>query len=148
MVVGDVCGYGRCGIRVIHRLIHNLCGKASNMDALKVLRREHTRIAQLFAEFDGLSDCACTGRRALVRELDELVRRHIEVEEALIYERTSQSPDEHRAALRLLDEIAQTECHSPVYVSRVHALRDVLLAHMQEEEAHVFPSCAGYAQVA
>ena len=107
------------------------------MDALVVLRREHTRIAQLFVEFDGLSDCACTGRRALVRELDELVRRHIEVEEALIYQRAAQAPDDHRTALRLLDEIAQTECHSPAYVPRVHALRDMLLAHI-----------AGYAQVA
>jgi hemerythrin superfamily protein len=118
------------------------------MDALKVLRREHTRIAQLFAEFDGLSDCACTGRRALVRELDELVRRHVEVEEALIYQGAAQAPDDHCEALRLLDEIAQTECHTPEYVPRVHALRDMLLAHIEEEEAHVFPACAGYAQVA
>jgi len=118
------------------------------MDALTVLRREHTRIAQLFVEFDGLSDCACTGRRALVRELDELVRRHIEMEEALIYRNVAQPPDDHRLVLRMLDEIEQTECHTPPYVPRVHALRDLLLAHIKEEEAHVFPACAGYAQVA
>jgi iron-sulfur cluster repair protein YtfE (RIC family) len=118
------------------------------MDPLKVLRREHTRIAQLFIEFDALSECACTGRKALARELDELVRRHIEMEEALIYQKLAPAPDDHKLALRSLDEIAQIECHSPAYVPRVHALRDVLLHHIQEEEAFVFPAYAGYAQVA
>ncbi len=131
------------------------------MDALTVLRREHTRIAQLFVEFDSLSECACTGRRALVRELDELVRRHIDVEEALIYQQLARAPEwadergtplhseeEHQLIRRLLEEIAQTECHAPVYVPRVHVLRDVLLHHMKEEEAYIFPAYAGYAQVA
>lgn len=131
------------------------------MDALTVLRREHTRIAQLFIEFDALLDCACAGRRALVRELDELVRRHIDMEEALIYHRISEAPEwaddrtvslhseeEHQLVRHLLDEIAQTECHQPVYVPRVHVLRDVLLHHMKEEETNVFPGCRGFAQVA
>ena len=107
------------------------------MDALTVLRREHTRIGQLFMEFDALSECACTGRKALMRELDELVRRHIEMEEALLGEQ------EHNALLHLLDEIAATECRSSEYISRVHRLRDVLLQHIAEQEAYVFPAYTG-----
>ncbi|HKU67088.1 MAG TPA: hemerythrin domain-containing protein [Candidatus Baltobacteraceae bacterium] len=118
------------------------------MDALTVLRREHTRIEQLFVEFDGLSQRACTGRRALIRELDELVRRHIEMEEAFVYQGAAEAPEDHRLVVRMLDEIAQTECHTPAYVPRVHTLRDVLLRHMKDEEAHVFPAYAGYPQVA
>lgn len=131
------------------------------MDALTVLRREHTRIEQLFLEFDALADCACAGRAALMREIDELVRRHIEMEEALIYRRMTDSPDwaddrttplhsteEHQLILHLLDEIARTECHLPIYSPRVHVLRDVLLHHIKEEEVYIFPAYAGAAQVA
>ena len=120
------------------------------MDALTVLRREHTRIEQLFVEFDELSECACTGRAALAREIDELVRRHIDMEEALVYQHVANanSAEEHQLILHLLDQIAQTECHLPVYVPRVHVLRDVLLHHMKEEEIYVFPGFARVAQVA
>lgn len=126
------------------------------MDAVTVLRREHTRIGQLFVEFDSLSECACTGRKALIREMDELVRRHIEMEEALIYQQSSTAPEwagdritplhseeEHHLVLHLLDEIAQTDCRSDAYVARVHLLSDVLLHHIKEEEAYIFPVYAG-----
>lgn len=125
------------------------------MDALTVLRREHTRIAQLFVEFDSLSECACAGRKALVHEIDELVRRHVEMEEALVYRRLANSPEwaddrsaplrseeEHQLVLRLLGEIATTDCHDVVYVPRVRVLRDVLMHHIAEEESYIFPSCA------
>lgn len=115
------------------------------MDALTVLRREHTRIAQLFAEFDALAGCACFGRAALMRELDERIRRHIEMEEALIYR---DGEEEHQLVLHLLGEIAGSECHTPMYVPRVHALRDVLLHHIQEEETRIFPAHFRTAQVA
>jgi hemerythrin superfamily protein len=131
------------------------------MDALTVLRREHTRIAQLFTEFDALPECACAGRKALVREINDIVRRHIDVEEALVYQRLSNAPDwaddriaalhskqEHQLTLRLLDEICQTECHDALYVPRVRVLRDVVLHHIKEEEAYIFPAYAGYAAVA
>lgn len=125
------------------------------MDALTVLRREHTRIRQLFVEFDALSERACAGRKALMREIDELVRRHFEMEEALIYRRlakASEWPDgriaalhseqEHELVLRLLDEISQTECHAAVYIARAYVLRDILLHHIGEEEAYIFPAHA------
>ncbi|HEY9180214.1 MAG TPA: hypothetical protein VIO32_05810, partial [Candidatus Baltobacteraceae bacterium] len=80
--------------------------------------------------------------------IDELLRRHIDMEEALIYRSIAEPAEEHRRVLRLLDEIAHTECHAPVYAARVHVLRDVLLRHITEEEAFIFPAYAGVAQVA
>jgi hypothetical protein len=97
------------------------------MDPLTVLRREHTRIGQLFVEFDALAQRACNGRKALMREIDELVRRHVEMEKALNYQRTA---PEHETVLAMLDQIAQTECRSDLYVARAHALRDMLLDHI------------------
>jgi hemerythrin superfamily protein len=111
------------------------------MDALTVLRREHTRIEQLFAEFDELSQCACSGRAAIVREIDKLARRHFEMEEALIYDDVSK-PQEHDLIVSLLDEIMRTDCHQPGYVPRVLVLRDILLQHVKEEEKQVFPNHA------
>lgn len=112
------------------------------MDALTVLRREHTRIGHLFAEFDALPQRACGGRKALMREMDELIRRHIEMEDALIYRQLSSAP-EHHLVLRLLDEVAQTDCRSDLYVARVNVLRDVLLHHIKEEVTDIFPVYAG-----
>jgi hypothetical protein len=48
----------------------------------------------------------------------------------------------------LLDDLALSDCQAPVYVARVHVLRDILLHHIEEEEAYIFPAFAGYAQVA
>ena len=129
------------------------------MDALTVLRREHTRIAQLFVEFDGLPQRACLGRKAILCDLDEIVRRHISMEEALVYQRLAHASEpelatplhgaqEHQLVLGLLDEIAAADCRDPLYAARVHLLADVLLHHIEEEEAYIFPACAAYAQVA
>lgn len=107
------------------------------MDALTVLRREHTRIAQLFTEFDALPERACAGRKAIVREIDELVRRHIAMEAALFYPWQSETPEEHQPVLRKLAETVQADCYDPLYVSRVHALRVLLQHHID-----------GFAQVA
>ena len=104
------------------------------MDALTVLRREHTRISQLFVELDGLPQRACLGRRAIVAELDEIVRRHIIMEEALPGSAGAGKHD--AAALQLLDELEQTDCRQPAYAMRLASLRDALLHHIREREAY------------
>lgn len=111
------------------------------MDALTILRREHTRIAQLFVEFDALPARACVGRRAIVREIDELTRRHLKMEDAL-----TGSP--YDAALRerileLLDRSSALDCRDAAYVARVHELRDELMRHVGEALA-----LAAYPEVA
>lgn len=117
------------------------------MDALTVLRREHTRMIQLFTELSALPDRACLGRRAIVQELDALVRRHIAEEEATVYRRldaeveTLHGVEEHALAVRLLDQIARTDCRDAMYVPRILLLRDVLLRHIQDEEEVIFPAC-------
>lgn len=122
------------------------------MDALTVLKREHTRIEQLFSEFDSLPDGACKGRQALMREIDDTFRRHLRLEEALVYQRLAtaagyqlqdrvvglHSTQEHAMAIRLLDEISRTECHDVMYVPRVLVLRDLIARHIREEEDVIF----------
>jgi|GEM_PF-6963524 len=95
------------------------------IDALRILKREHTRIAQLFAEFEQLPERACIGRAAIVRQIDDLVRVHISHERG--------DPDEYGLMLRLLGEIAKMDCHDVMYVPRVLVLRNLLLRHIQEE---------------
>lgn len=97
------------------------------MDAVTVLRREHIRIAQLFEELEALPARACLGRRAIVEEIDQLVRRHIAVESAL----AGGERGEDRS-LQLLDEIAKTDCRAPGYVARLKVLRDELNRHIRE----------------
>lgn len=99
------------------------------MDARTVLKREHTRIQQLFEEFDALPERACAGRRALIGEIELLVRRHFAVEEAL--ERRSE--DEHERVLSLLGEVASMDCYDETYVPRALAVRDLLQEHIRAE---------------
>lgn len=114
------------------------------MDALTVLRREHTRIGQLFVEFDALSECACGGRKALMREIDLLLRRHLEMEEALVYQRFGTIAEtDHSELLRLLDGIARTDCRTPEYIPRVHHLREVLQCHVERGEDRLERAFAG-----
>ena len=98
------------------------------MDALTVLRREHIRITQLFEELEALPARACLGRRAIVEEIDQLVRRHIAIESA---HAGSISRGDDRA-LQLLDEVAAIDCRSSKYVLRLAALRDELARHIRE----------------
>jgi hypothetical protein len=95
------------------------------MDAARLLKREHTRIVQLFAEFEALPERACVGRQALMQQVDELVRCHIRHEPG--------KEQEHALMLRLLGEIAGMNCHDVLYVPRVLVLRNLLLAHIREE---------------
>lgn len=114
------------------------------MDALTVLRREHTRIGQLFVEFDALSECACGGRKALMREIDLLLRRHLEMEEALLYQRFGSCKEtDHAQLLAMLDDIARTDCRTAAYIPRVHGLRDLLRRHVSQGEERLAPALAG-----
>jgi hypothetical protein len=90
-----------------------------------LLKREHTRIAQLFAEFEALPERACVGRQALMQEIDDLVRRHFAHEHG--------NAEQYNLMLRLLAEIAKMDCHDVMYVPRVLVLRNLLLLHIQEE---------------
>jgi hypothetical protein len=92
---------------------------------VRTLKREHTRIAQLFEEFEALPARACVGRHALMQEIDDLVRRHI------AHERGDRQ--EYMLLLRLLGEIARMDCHDVMYVPRVLVLRNLLLRHIREE---------------
>lgn len=104
------------------------------MDALTVLRREHTRISQLFVELDGLPERACLGRRAIVAELDEIVRRHMHMEQAL--PGAPAGGEEDARALQLLTKLNQTDCREAAYLAQLDALRELLLRHIREREAY------------
>jgi hypothetical protein len=103
------------------------------MDALRLLKRDHTRIVQLFDEFDALPERACVGRQAIVGEINELVRRHITVEEALLNRRAEHDREDYALMLRVLGEIGSMDCHEVTYVPRVLMLRSLLLRHIREE---------------
>lgn len=99
------------------------------MDARTVLKREHTRMEQLFAEFDALPERACVGRRALIGEIETLVRRHFAAEEAL----DRRGEDDHAVVLRLLGEVSSMDCHDETYVPRALAVRELLRHHIRTE---------------
>lgn len=97
------------------------------MDAVTVLRREHIRIAQLFEELDALPARAYLGRRAILEEIDQLVRRHIAVESA---HAGGQWRDDR--VLHLLDTISAMDCRTSVYETAIATLRDELTRHIRE----------------
>ena len=97
------------------------------MDALTILKREHTRISQLFRELDALPERACLGRRALMREIDDLVRRHMRMESAF---NATAFASSGATAWALLDELAAMDCRDGSYAARIGMLRELLLEHM------------------
>lgn len=105
------------------------------MNALTILRREHTRIAQIFEEIDALPESACLGRAALVQELDGLVRRHVAMEDALMSAERLEQMGHDALALQYLDDLQRMECHDPLYVPRIMVVRELLLRHVEREYA-------------
>ncbi|MBI4422912.1 MAG: hemerythrin domain-containing protein [Elusimicrobia bacterium] len=113
---------------------------------LDLLREDHRRLKELFAEFE--SGNAQT-RREVSREILSLVHTHNKVKMKLLYPRAagiSRDAEElvlrgkearHIANLLLLE--LKVMPVGPRYFAKVATLIDGLRAHMQEEEAELFP---------
>lgn len=121
-------------------------GTIRQASLLDLLREDHRRMRDLFAEFE--SGDAMTRERAS-RALLEAVYAHDQVEKKLLYpnaiglsgdtdEVVLRGQEAHHLANILLMELMVLR-PGPRYYAKVSKLIELVRAHMQEEEAQLFP---------
>jgi hemerythrin superfamily protein len=118
------------------------------MDALQLLREDHLRVKDLFRRFDEEDDAST--RRAVVDEAVAELLIHSQLEEQVFYpameragmtDLVKHSEEEHAAADRIMEELAQGSGNSMVE-PRFRTLIDVVSEHMEDEESEMFPRAA------
>lgn len=91
------------------------------MESRILLRRDHRRICQLFAEFESLPERAYLGRWALFKAIDGLVRAYLEDREL-----AAQPAAREDALLALLEELASTGYRDDRFITLMRELRDAV----------------------
>jgi len=122
------------------------------VDAISLLKADHDKVRELFAQVEKLSDRATTSRRALFDEIDEELTLHTKIEEKIFYpafrERAKKAEErdevmeafeEHAVAKRLIKELERLEPSDERYKAKLTVLIENVKHHADEEESTMFP---------
>ncbi len=120
------------------------------MNALDILKKDHDKVKELFAEYDTLS-----GDGAKKNEVAQTVLRELElhsrVEEDIFYpalrarsgkegkELVKHSVSEHHEIDDLVSELRDTDPSDPDFDDKFQELMEDVEEHIEEEETEMFP---------
>lgn len=127
--------------------------RASESDAIDLLKRDHDEVHalfkdyQLFADGDGHPG----DRRALSTRICGMLAVHAMIEEEIFYPAAreadvdpgllSEAQIEHGSAKELIADIGASSVTDPVYDARVKVLGEYIRHHVEEEEGELFAAC-------
>jgi hemerythrin-like domain-containing protein len=115
-----------------------------------MLKAVHGEIKELFAAYNSLRPEERTARKAVVQDLQELLRVHLQIEEALFYPAVQnmqsdlaikvvmKALQDHRAIKGLLEELKALSLENQSLDLKMGELQECLFAHLQVEEAEIF----------
>lgn len=117
------------------------------MDALTLLKQDHQKIKDLFAE---ITAPANSGRRKqIVERIDAELTMHSHIEETIFYPEMEQydelkdmveeSIEEHQEVAAMLDEIELLEPNQEEFQNALDDLIENVSQHIQLEEEELFP---------
>lgn len=118
------------------------------MDAIQLLLKDHRAVRQLFRRFDGARNKA--SKKSVAERLISELSKHAAVEEQLLYPVVRQTVDdsdalvlrcleEHHVAKLTLEELSNLDPEHERYAPKVEVLSEVVLHHLDQEEAEIFP---------
>jgi hemerythrin superfamily protein len=118
------------------------------MDAIQFLLKDHRAVRQLFRRFGGTRNKAA--KKNVAERLIIELSKHAAVEEQLLYPAVRQMVDdsdplvlrcleEHHVAKLTLEELSNLDPEHERYAPKVEVLSGVVLHHLDQEEAEVFP---------
>jgi len=113
------------------------------MNAIKLLEQQHRNAEFTFARIDALEDDPAV----LVRELANDLAAHMAIEQQIFYptvretmpELVDESYEEHSMAELALKRLLRTSPGDPAFRPRVAVLEGLVGAHVEKEEAELFP---------
>ncbi len=121
------------------------------MDAIQLLKADHTKVRALLAEMAETTTRALKKRADLLDEIRVNLKAHAQIEEEIFYPAFKQAGDkeeakmyfeameEHRAAGDLvLPDLLNTDTGSEKFSGRAKVLKELVEHHVKEEEEEMF----------
>jgi iron-sulfur cluster repair protein YtfE (RIC family) len=117
------------------------------MNAIELLRKDHEKVKQMFAEYDLADDRKREIAESVFRELEA----HSRVEEDIFYpavrkhsnkqgkEMVKHSLEEHREVDDLISELRAMDPSDPDFDDRFEEMIEDVEHHIEQEEAEMFP---------
>lgn len=120
------------------------------MDAVTLLKADHSQVAAKFARYEKLGDRALKAKATIVAEVVRALSVHAAIEEELFYptvretfpddeEYVLEALEEHHAAKSLLAEIDRLPPTHERFRAKMMVLIESVERHIEEEERTVFP---------
>ena len=119
-----------------------------SVDAIAMLKEDHQRVRDLFAQYDAAHNAEAKGRVA--EEVFVELETHAQLEENIFYpsvnEETEEGPElvkesleEHAMVKQLIQALRQMGPQSAEFDAKFHELMRNVEHHVEEEEAEMFP---------
>ncbi|GAC1306129.1 MAG: hypothetical protein NVSMB10_10590 [Steroidobacteraceae bacterium] len=120
----------------------------SGDDAVAMLKADHKKVKQLFAEFKKMKDGSDEEKSELVARVCNELIVHAVVEEEIFYPAVREAIDdadlmdealvEHAAAKSLIEQLQGMEPEDDLYDAKVTVLGEQIEHHVEEEEGEMF----------
>jgi len=128
----------------------NTKDQAAEQDAIVLLTKQHKEVADMFDEFENMSDRATVSKKKLVDKICEQLTMHTAIEEEIFYpavrEASKETEDmvdeavvEHASAKDLIAQLQEADPGDDLYDAKVKVLGEQIEHHVEEEEEEMFP---------
>jgi len=128
-------------------------GRRAGQDAIALLTADHREVADMFDEFEGLSDRAKSSKKKLADKICNALVIHTTIEEEIFYpavraaltskddqDKLDEAIVEHAAAKDLIRQIQEMDPEDDLYDAKVKVLGEEVEHHVGEEEKEMFPN--------
>ena len=122
------------------------------MDAIGLLKEDHTKVRALLGELEKSSEKATARREELLEEIERELKIHTTIEEEIFYPAFREAAEkkhdlklyyeaieEHHVVDNVLPELKGTDPATEVFAAKTKVLKDLVEHHAEEEETEMFP---------
>ena len=121
------------------------------MNAIQILREDHTRVQDLFREFEMLSAGHSKKKKTISEKVFSELEVHTTLEEEVFYPAFKEEADadgqllidgsleDHQSVSALIEELRAMDTNNDEYDARFEELIEIVETHIEEEEDILFP---------
>ncbi|WP_292455068.1 hemerythrin domain-containing protein [Methylibium sp.] len=130
-------------------------GSAPKVDALELLASDHSKVRQLFKDYERLTEfkAQAAERQPLAESICVQLTVHAALEEEIFYpaaraalmptDLVDEASVEHASARELIERIRDMDAEEELYDATVRVLGEYIDHHVREEEDQLFPAARG-----
>lgn len=121
------------------------------MDAIALLKRDHTEVKELFSQVEELSERSTATRGKLCEKIIQALELHTKIEENIFYpafrqraedheerEKILEAFEEHNVAKTLIGELRNLQPGDETFEPKLMVLMESVRHHIKEEEGQLF----------